>query len=693
MDADVKPIEDRLGPIAIGLGFLAASPLVFHLSSQSPFILPKFLYIALVVSLLLCSASRSSSTESIVSSRRMVVLPLILWLFYSVLSFPWFGTAHADIREPFSLGVLLLTLSLFAFRPLRGRESAILIGMIFLVGTIESLYGIGQYLGIDLPVYRHSGTMLAQAQFAKRGARPFATFGNPNFFAEYLAGLLPLAIAAYLSARSRQRMVVFAVGVISMFAALMLTGTRAAWVGSLVGCLLLAVWGGAGLWRRKRAWLLAGIFIVLALPSLVPIKHLPGSGMALARLEKIAALREESVGARLFWWRVTLGMIADYPWLGVGVGRFREVYPAYQRAFFEEHPSERMFSGRFTAEEVPLESPHNEYLHLLADQGMLGFGLFAWLVVSLIAFGRQKLSSIPVPSRPALVGALSATIALLTVGLFAYPFQLPTSALLFGMLAGVILADPEKPRDFPLNDVRSPSEGVGAPRVRESEKRSVIFAARILLTLLSFLYLAFLARIYISSLHLHRGTEHFLRGEYQEAAAVFQQALDVNARDAEIHLALGRALLLSGNPQEAIRHFSFAENGFNSPRLRQDLAGCYVTVGRSDQAEREYVNGIATYPGHAGLHASYGALLAGTGRQDDALINLLRARDLAPRYPDTYHYMGHLFYGRHKPEQAMVALKDFLEYASPSDPRRSIDSRLLDALQAGERAKGGLDAP
>ncbi len=69
----------------------------------------------------------------------MVVLPLVLWLLYAVLSFPWFGTAHPDIREPFSLGVLLLTLSLFALRPLRGRESAILIGMIFLVGTIESL--------------------------------------------------------------------------------------------------------------------------------------------------------------------------------------------------------------------------------------------------------------------------------------------------------------------------------------------------------------------------------------------------------------------------------------------------------------------------------------------------------------------------------------------------------------------------
>lgn len=692
MDADVKPIEDRLGPIAIGLVALAASPLVFHLSSQSPFILPKFLYIALVLSLLFFATS-GSSTGSVVTLSGLLMLPLSLWLFYSASSFPWFETAHPDIREPFSLGVLLLTLSLFAFRPLRGRESAILIGMIFLVGTIESLYGILQYLGIDLPVYGASGTVLEHAHFARRGGTPSATFGNPNFFAEYLAGLLPLAIAAYLGARNRLSMVVFAIGVISMFAALMLTGTRAAWVGSLVGCLLLPAWSGGGLWRRKRAWLLAGVFIVLALPSLVPIKHLPGSGMALARLEKIGALREESVGARLFWWRVTLGMIADHPWFGVGVGRFREAYPAYQRAFFEEHPSERMLSGRFTAEEVPLESPHNQYLHLLAEQGMLGFGLFAWLVVSLIAFGRRKLSSIPVPSRPALAGALSSIVALLTVGLFAYPFQLPTSALLFGMLAGVILANPDEPPHPFSGEGPIPIERISPPRVRKPEKGAVVFAGRIVLALLSFLYLVFLARIYVSSLHLHRGTEHFLRREYQEAAAVFQQAIDVNARDPELHLALGRALLLSGNAQEAIRHFSFAEKGFNSPRLRQDLAGCYATVGRLDQAEREYVNGIATYPGHAGLHAGYGAFLARTGRYDDAITNLLRARDLAPRYPDTYHYMGHLLYARHQPGQAIAALKTFLEYASPGDPRRSIDSQLLDALQTGERVKQSSEAP
>jgi Flp pilus assembly protein TadD len=229
--------------------------------------------------------------------------------------------------------------------------------------------------------------------------------------------------------------------------------------------------------------------------------------------------------------------------------------------------------------------------------------------------------------------------------------------------------------------------------VRKPEKGAVVFAARVVLALLSFLYLAFLTRIYVSSLHLHRGTEHFLRREYQEAAAVFQQAIDVNARDPELHLALGRALLLSGNAQGAIRHFSFAEKGFNSPRLRQDLAACYVTVGLLDQAEREYVNGIATYPGHAGLHAGYGAFLARTGRYDDAITNLLRARDLAPRYPDTYHYMGHLLSARHQPGRAIAALKDFLEYASPGDPRRSIDSRLLDALQAGERVKQSSEAP
>jgi tetratricopeptide (TPR) repeat protein len=219
---------------------------------------------------------------------------------------------------------------------------------------------------------------------------------------------------------------------------------------------------------------------------------------------------------------------------------------------------------------------------------MLGFGLFAWLVVSLIAFGRRKLSSIRVLGRPVLAGALSSIVALLTVGLFAYPFQLPASALLFGMLAGVILANPDEP-PHPFSDEGPiPIERISPLRVRKPEKGAVVFAARIVLALLSFLYLTFLARIYVSSLHLHRGTEYFLRREYQEAAAVFQQAIDANARDPEIHLALGRALLLSGNAQEAIRHFSFAEKGFNSPRLRQDLAGCYVTVGRSNQAEREY---------------------------------------------------------------------------------------------------------
>ena len=232
MSAEVRPIDNRVDHMTLGLVALAAAPLVFHLSSQSPFILPKFLYIAFVVTLLLCLAPISAFPESVVPLRRTVILPLILWLLYSVPSFPWFETTHADIREPFSLGVLLLMLALFAFRPLKDRESNLLIGIIFLVGAVEGLYGILQYLGIDLPVYRASDVVLAHAHFAKRGGTPSATFGNPNFFAEYLAGVLVLGVACYLGAQRRRKMALYGSIVIIVFAALILTGTRGAWVGS-----------------------------------------------------------------------------------------------------------------------------------------------------------------------------------------------------------------------------------------------------------------------------------------------------------------------------------------------------------------------------------------------------------------------------------------------------------------------------
>ena len=54
-----------------------------------------------------------------------------------------------------------------------------------------------------------------------------------------------------------------------------------------------------------------------------------------------------------------------------------------------------------------------------------------------------------------------------------------------------------------------------------------------------------------------RGTQYFLLGNGSSAAAAYREALELEPRP-EVHLNLGRALLLAGDAEEARKHFRLA---------------------------------------------------------------------------------------------------------------------------------------
>ncbi len=64
-----------------------------------------------------------------------------------------------------------------------------------------------------------------------------------------------------------------------------------------------------------------------------------------------------SVIERIAHWQAALGMWADHPWLGVGIGNFATAYPAYNLPRWYE----------------PLGHAHNVYLNFGAEAGLLGF--------------------------------------------------------------------------------------------------------------------------------------------------------------------------------------------------------------------------------------------------------------------------------------------------------------------------------
>lgn len=163
-------------------------------------------------------------------------------------------------------------------------------------------------------------------------------FPNPNVFAAFLVLLLPLVVVLVWRAPLPSWLALLLIALPGL--ALVLTFSRAALVG-----LLLAV----GLvMTRRRSWLpltVAALAVTAVVNPLSTGRLLPG------------------IASRVEVWVAALGIIADHPLTGVGVGNFQAAAPRYWNA-------------------------HNLYLHVAAESGVVaGLLLIAVLVLALSQAG------------------------------------------------------------------------------------------------------------------------------------------------------------------------------------------------------------------------------------------------------------------------------------------------------------------
>lgn len=232
----------------------------------------------------------------------------------------------------------------------------------------------------------------ARSQFENRlySTEPLATFTLTNSLAGFLSPWLLIAIgAAWISwqdAKLRRR---FVPGLVccAVFLAgcLVLTKSRTAWLASVFGLGLLAVYVRPSGWRPD--WrIVTGL---VAAPILLVFFGMIVGGLDMLVLTESA----KSLRYRIEYWQATAGMIADYPWLGCGPGNFQQYYTAYKLPSASE----------------TIADPHNFLLEVWATAGTpAAFALLALLLAFALRV-RKKLPAASLPSLDTPTSALSQT--------------------------------------------------------------------------------------------------------------------------------------------------------------------------------------------------------------------------------------------------------------------------------------------
>jgi O-antigen ligase len=283
--------------------------------------LPLIGYVLLVVASMLVAANRALAINQVV----MLVQMLLLYLYLLQAVKSWL-----DVR--FVVSMLLLGL------------------------VIESV------IMLALPLVGESLTVgFVNARLDEETGRVGGTIGSPNAAGAYLSVMMAVAMGVLVSSQRGLLRVGALAGLTLGGMAIVLTGSKGAWIGLIVAAVILCFFA----WRR--GWLSPKVPAAVGLGA-VCLAVVFQSLLA----ERIFPENQSAALSRIPLMRLAGRMIADNPVLGVGANNFVVRADDY-------------WTNR--TEDEWLFVVHNEYLLIASESGLLALFMFALFLYVTIRYG------------------------------------------------------------------------------------------------------------------------------------------------------------------------------------------------------------------------------------------------------------------------------------------------------------------
>ena len=180
-------------------------------------------------------------------------------------------------------------------------------------------------------------------------------YGHPMTLGGWLCIFLPLLLIEFFEKKLlKQYHWLAGLAFCICSAGLVFNATRGAWLAVGIVCGLLLIYY---MLKSKRNMVIGALFIILISVLLV------NNTKFMHRLDTIDDFNKyQSNTERILIWKSAWNMFKDYPILGVGLGQYTE---NYQKKYISPQ-----------AKEPNLTHAHNNFIQMLAENGIVGFGGF-----------------------------------------------------------------------------------------------------------------------------------------------------------------------------------------------------------------------------------------------------------------------------------------------------------------------------
>ena len=349
-------------------------------------------------------------------------LSFLLFLTWALLSILWSADVKNSITELTQLSFYFV-IAFFASQ-LESKQIKFIFIAIYIGASTAAVIGILQAFNIN-PLDLKMTTPLA------------STFNNKNHASVFFDLVIPLALISMLTRKSHEKYiasVAYTLAVTFIF----LARTK----GSLLGFIVFTVFFlifiynnksiQTNLFKKKNIiqYILLTFIVPVSIYTLTTINffdtHTPQ--------EWNTDLTKSSTSIRLSWYKNAYTMLEDNPLTGVGYGAFRQGFAPYASS-----PN----IVKTLTEDQAVAQLHNDPYQTFMELGLIGGSLIILIFGYIIFKGSFLFSTIDVKNKGSpeylYLGSFLALISSITHSFVDFPMRLPSSAVLFWFLTGLII--------------------------------------------------------------------------------------------------------------------------------------------------------------------------------------------------------------------------------------------------------------
>ncbi len=429
-----------------------------------------------------------------------------------------------------------------------------------------------------------------------------ALHGHKNLLSSFLLLILAILVPALIDSTAKRKTLILCL-VVVLAGLILVLRTKAVWLGilfALFAALLLIILRNKKIRVSLFAVTLiiivsAVLFWLLIYPVLVDIglRQINESGLTGPMADK----------ERLQLWSKTIDMVWKNPLTGAGAGNWQINFP------------DMTLTNIWRAEDLnyTFQRPHNDFLWILSEAGVLGFILYISFLAVVLATATKGVFNHPESSNTKTIAGIVAVVGFLTASAFDFPRERAEHILWFNLLLAVVC-------HF--------SNQAKVPQVTFRINTLVLACC---VTLLSFIVIAGLLRIkgeyYTRELYNNRkAAAHFMITDNARRAKSFVYNMDPTS--VPLTWYSGNALAELTQIEEACRHFeqAYKTNPYNRNVLN-DLGSAYVRIGRQNEAKVLYREAARISP-----------------RFDEAKLNLVAVLISEHHYKEAQQWLNSLYH-------------------------------------------------